>query len=212
VRKRAGAFTHINNTYTQQGNLDSVYNAVRNKKSRHSTTTQLEDENSNFSIECDCGYLDALDPIIADIEQRIKREAPVHNRKAYDQLRTMPGCGEMLALTILYETHDISRFATVQDYSSYCRVVRAEHRSCGKNKAGMHATSKIGNPHLKWAFSEIAMHAVKNYPNIKKYHERQKRKYGRRGSMARLEHKFAVAVYYMLTKGTVFDEKRFLGN
>ena len=44
----------------------------------------------------------------------------------------MPGIGKILALTILYEIHDIARFERVQDFLSYARLVKCEHSSAGK--------------------------------------------------------------------------------
>jgi transposase len=44
----------------------------------------------------------------------------------------MPGIGYILALAILYEVGDISRFKTVQDFCSYARLDRLEKESDGK--------------------------------------------------------------------------------
>jgi hypothetical protein len=37
----------------------------------------------------------------------------------------VPGIGKVLALTILYEIHDITRFDRVQEFASYARLVNA---------------------------------------------------------------------------------------
>jgi len=42
-----------------------------------------------------------------------------HNREFY-LLRSVPGIGEVLSLTLFYEIHDLSRFPRVQDFLSYC--------------------------------------------------------------------------------------------
>ncbi len=57
---------------------------------------------------------------------------------------TIPGVGEMLGLVILYETHDIGRFDTVQRYSSYCGVVKCERRSANKIIAAKRTDPKKG--------------------------------------------------------------------
>jgi transposase len=36
----------------------------------------------------------------------------------------VPGIGQILALVLLYEIHDIRRFPSVQDFVSYCRLVK----------------------------------------------------------------------------------------
>jgi transposase len=47
-------------------------------------------------------------------------------------LRTVPGIGEILGLTILYEMGTIERFPTVKDFLSYCRLVKGTVTSAGK--------------------------------------------------------------------------------
>jgi transposase len=52
----------------------------------------------------------------------------------FNYLQTIPGIGNILALTIMLEVGDIDRFLTVGDYSSYCRCVKSERFSNGKKK------------------------------------------------------------------------------
>ena len=75
----------------------------------------------------------------------------IHDAHAFFLLKTIPGIGTILGLTLLYEIHDINRFSRVQDFCSYCRLIGGTHESAGKPAgSGGH---KIGNVHLKWAFS-----------------------------------------------------------
>jgi transposase len=64
----------------------------------------------------------------------------------------VPGIGKILALTIVYEIQDVQRFPSVGQFLSYARLVRGSHESAGKSKGS--PNKKIGNVHLKWAFSE----------------------------------------------------------
>jgi len=43
--------------------------------------------------------------------------------------------------------------------SLYCRLIKVERTSVGKKTGD--GNQKIGNPHLKWAFSEIILAAQK---------------------------------------------------
>ena len=73
----------------------------------------------------------------------------------------MPGIGEYLGLTILYEIGDIDRFPTVKDFLSYCRLVKGTVASAGKIK-GLRG-AKLGNPYLRWAFGEAAVMAKRDH-------------------------------------------------
>jgi len=109
-------------------------------------------------------------------------------------------------MIILYETHDISRFKKVQQYASYSRVVRCDRTSSGEKVD--RKNQKIGNPYLKWAFSQIIIAAQKSSERIRKYYQRLEAKHGT--AKARIAHKFCVAAYFMLKNGQPFDEKRFV--
>ena len=51
---------------------------------------------------------------------------------ALSLLKTIPGIGKVLALTIFYEIHDIKRSPRVQYFVSYCRLVKCPRESSGK--------------------------------------------------------------------------------
>lgn len=59
--------------------------------------------------------------------------------------------GRILSLVILYEIESIKRFPRVQDFVSYCRLVKSAKESNGKKYGS--SGKKIGNAHIKWAFS-----------------------------------------------------------
>jgi transposase len=72
--------------------------------------------------------------------------------------------GQTIALTILYEVGEPTRFANVKEFSSYCRVVPGIAQS-GK-VSGRGRASKQGNHYLKAAFSQATVHAVLCYPQV----------------------------------------------
>ncbi|MCP4704786.1 MAG: IS110 family transposase, partial [candidate division Zixibacteria bacterium] len=133
-----------------------------------------------------------------------------HNKTHYKLLQTISGCGPITALTVLYETHTIGRFASMQCYSSYSRVIRAENSSSGKDY-GRTSNDKIGNPYLKWALSEIGSHIILHSDLVRQWYDKQVTEHGKGSAMARLRHKLAVAIYQMLKNNVGFDEYKFLG-
>ena len=125
-------------------------------------------------------------------------------------LNTIPGIGQILSLTFLYEIHDIGRFESVQRFASYARLVKCETSSAGKRTGSSGA--KIGNVHLKWAFSEAAVTVLRHFPESKKLHNRLKRKHGNGKALSILAHKIGRTVYFMLKRNRAFDPERFLMN
>ena len=81
----------------------------------------------------------------------------------------------------------------------------------GGTSYGHTTNDKIGNPYLKWAFSEIGVKMISQSELIGEWFAKQVAEHGKGGAMARLRHKIAIAIFYMLKHEMVFDEYKFLG-
>ena len=160
------------------------------------------------SIEVDLALIDQYDTLIGDLELTIVREAKRHDADAFHRLRSVPGIGKVLALTILYEIHDVTRFDRVQEFASYARLIKCVHQSAGK-KLGT-GGAKMGTVHLKWAFSEAAVLFLRHTKDGKKLLARIEKKHGKGKALSILAHKIGRAVFYMLSRGTVFSMEKFL--
>ena len=73
----------------------------------------------------------------------------------------------------MLETGTITRFASVGNFSSYCRCVDSRRESNGKKKG--EGNAKNGNKYLAWAFVEAANFALRYCPEAKRFYERKKR-------------------------------------
>ena len=71
------------------------------------------------------------------------------------------------SLTILYLIGNIQRFESVQRFASYSRLVKYKAESAGKTCGTL--GNKIGNAHLKWAFSDAAVLFLKGNPPAQAY-------------------------------------------
>jgi transposase len=142
------------------------------------------------SIELDVSLIDHYDTLLNRLEHELSLIAKGHDADSYFRLRSIPGIGRILGLVILYEIHDINRFTRVQDFVSYCRLVKSAKESGGK-KLGT-SGKKIGNAHLKWAFSEAAVLFLRKNPEALKY-----------------RNKLARTVYYILKRKEVFQPEVF---
>ena len=129
------------------------------------------------SVEVDTALMDSIHEQILTIERQINAQVPEHDPVAVHLLRSIPGIGKTLALVILYEIHDIHRFPTVGNVISYARLVKCTHESGGKRKSS--PNNKIGNVHLKWAFSEAACLFLRKNERAKLYHQRLVSRYGK---------------------------------
>jgi transposase len=207
MRKRADLLAHIQNT-NHQYNLPRFMKNICYKGNREGIAEQFSDECVRKSIEVNISLIDQYDQLLRHLEYYIDKKAKVHDPEALFRLRSVPGIGHTLALIILYEIHDIKRFPRVQDFVSYSRLVKCAKESAGKHYG--HSGAKIGNAHLKWAFSEAAVLMLRENPDIKKYKAKLQRKHGKAKALTILAHKIGRAVYYMLKRKEVFNTERFL--
>jgi transposase len=207
TRKRADLLSHIQNTNSQY-NLEPFGQKITYKSNRGGVTERFTDPDVRMSVAVDLELIAQLDAIKKKLELHILRNARLHDPQAVYLLRTVPGIGMILSLVILYEIYDISRFERVQDFASYARLVKCAKESAGKRTGG--GGGKIGNAHLKWAFSEAAVLFLRNNPAGMKFKKRLEKKHGKAKSLSILAHKLGRAVYYILKRDQAFDMAKFL--
>jgi transposase len=207
--KRSELLAHIQNTNSQY-NLAEIGKKIAYKVNREGLAERFTDPSVKRSIEVDLKLIDHYDQLLKDLELYIVRTAKEHDGGALSRLRSVPGIGKILALLLLYEIHDIERFPTVQDFVSYARLVKCAKESAGKR----HGTSgkKIGNVHLKWAFSEASVLFLRANPAGQRFVDRLTSKHGKAKALSILAHKLGRAVYYMLKRKQAFDMNKFFAS
>ena len=206
VRKRGQLLAHIQNTRAQY-QLPEFRRRLAYPANRTGVSEHFTDPSVRKSIDVDLALLERYDDLITDLELTIVREAKRHDGDAFHRLRSVPGIGKVLALTILYEIHDISRFDRVQEFASYARLVKCAHQSAGKTLGS--GGAKMGNVHLKWAFSEAAVLFLRHASGGKKLLTTIEKKHGKGKALSILAHKIGRAVFYMLSRRTVFSMEKF---
>ena len=141
------------------------------------------------------------------MELYLERTVKVDDADTFYRLRSIPGVGKILALVLFYEIHDIGRFASEGEFLSYARLVRPLKTSAGKVKGG--GGAKIGNAHLKWAFSEAACLLARESDQAKRFLARKEKQHGKPKALGILAARLGRAVYHMLWQKKPFDPKRF---
>jgi transposase len=209
VRKRAELITHVQ-ILNSQYNLPPFGKKLVHAGNRAelNVAERFADPQVRKSVEVNLSLVDHLDKVIADLELYLVRTAKVENPQTYHRLQTIPGVGKILALIFLYEIHDSQRFAAEGDFLSYARLVRCPHESAGKRVGA--GGRKIGNAHLKWAFSEAVCLLIRCCPGVKQWQQRLAKKHGVKKTLGIIAARLGRTVYVMLRRQVAFDLKRFL--
>ena len=146
--------------------IQGLYARHLNKKISANKVKQLTNEqveldfsayNVALAVSANLAVMNCLQEQISQLEKVLKKELRLE--RAFEQLTSIDGIGLVLALTIMLETGNISRFDEVGDYASYCRCIGGAKFSNGKKKG--YTNSKNGNKFLSWAFTEAANFAIR---------------------------------------------------
>jgi len=154
----------------------------------HTFTDHVVQQNMNL----DLAVLECYHRELSKIEWFLQQKAMQHQPVYFSILKTVPGIGRILALTILYEIGDIGRFETVQKFASYSRLVKCKAESAGKTYATQ--GNKIGNAHLKWAFSEAAVLYLRGNLKAQKYLQQLQKRMPKSKALSALAHKLGRAI------------------
>jgi transposase len=200
VRQRTANLLSIQNLVTR--NTGSSINANRIKG-----LTAEEVENilgngdlalavkANLSVMCSANEQTEL--LERTVTQRVKL------KPQFRFLKTVPGIGQILALTMMLESGDMRRFPSVGNFASYCRCVGSQKISNGKRKGS--GNTKNGNKYLAWAFVEAANFAVRYQPSIRRFYQRKRAKTNGIVALKAVAHKLCRACYYILRDQVAFD-------
>jgi transposase len=144
---------------------------------------------------------------IQQLENAVLREARL--KPEYEKLLTVPGIGRILALTIMLETGQISRFRKAGNYTSYCRCVKSSRLSNEKKKG--ENNRKNGNRYLNWAYVEAAQFMRRHCPEAKRWYQRKLSRSKQVVATKALASKICKACYFIMKDQVDFDVKKIFG-
>jgi transposase len=206
VRTRTQQVLSVENILARETGSRLSSAAVKRLTTEDVATLGLK-EDVALAMRANVAIIGALNREIAQLEARLL--ANVKLRPDYALLKSVPGIGEVLAIVIMLETGDITRFAAVGNFASYARCVDSARYSNGKKKG--EGNTKNGNAHLVWAFIEAANFTRRFSAEAKRFFERKTARTNKVIATKALAHKLARASYHMLKERQPFDVKRCFG-
>jgi len=107
-----------------------------------------------FCLQCVHDSLLALREQIKLLDREIERHAAAD--PACQKVRSLPGCGALLAVTLVAELGDVARFASLGRACSYAGLTPTITQSGDRSYTGR--LTRRGNPHLRRALVLLAQH------------------------------------------------------
>ena len=167
----------------------------------------LPDGDLALAVKANVAVMASADEQTKLLEQRVTELVKL--RPQFKFLKTVPGIGEILALTIMLETGDIGRFSSVGNYASYCRCVGSQKISNGKKKG--QGNTKNGNKYLACAYIEAAHFAIRYNSRIKSFSQRKQAKSKAVVAIKAVAHKLCRACYYIMRDRVPFKVTKAFG-
>jgi transposase len=167
----------------------------------------IRNEHLNLSAKTNIDVSVHLESQIKQLETKIL--ADTITKPYYLKLKTVPGIGKVLALTITLETGDIKRFENDGNYASYSRCVSSGRTSNEKYKGSNNR--KNGNKYLAWAFVEAANFMIRYCPEAEVFHNRKCLKENYTLATKALACKIAKACFYIMRDDVDFDVEKMFG-
>jgi transposase len=152
-------------------------------------------------------HMESLTQSIEKIERAVLKCA--RQLPYYPKLKTVPGIGVILGMTITMEVGEIGRFKTAGDFASYCRTVDSKRTSNDKNKGDNNG--KCGNRYLAWAFVEAANFARRFDDQCRKWFDRKAGRTSNVIGTKALACKLAKAAWHVMAENVDYDSKRVFG-
>lgn len=210
VRKRTELLAHLQGL-SSQNNLPVFAGRITGAEKREEFLERFcIDPSLDLSARADRDLIDHYETMIPELERFLEKEIKEDAVQGYYLLRSIPGIGKILAMTILYEIHTIDRFPTCRKFASYARLVKCQHSSNGKISG--HGGGKMGSMHLKWAFSEASAYFLRGNPRGQQLLAQIEKKRGTGAALSILAHKLGRTVYFMLRRNQPFNAKLFYRN
>lgn len=163
----------------------------------------FSDEHLLYSGKISTFIIDVLGHHIKSIEKKVREVLKI--RPGFENLLTVTGIGDILAMTIMLEVGNITRFHDVGNFSSYCRCVSSVHTSNGKKKGV--GNTKNGNKYLCWAFIEASNFARMYSERANAYYQRKSRETNPIIARKALANKLSRACYYIMRDQVPFREE-----
>ena len=150
VRRRSATITHVQMANHQQ-NLPAFEKSISDKANRKGLADRFPEGSLQTMIGLDVDLIDFYDRQIQKLDLYLEQHAKLDDPDTFYRLQSIPGVGRILAMTMLYEIHDIRRFPTVGQFLSYVRLVK-----------GTNSVVTKGGGHQRWSPKVVVTKGVRN--------------------------------------------------
>ena len=186
--------------------MEDVKGSLQSKRGRKQVLDTLKESKNGLVAQPLFETIERLEEDVKGIEKELRRLT--EGDSVVEQLKTIPGCGEILAWTIRAWTDDIKRFGSSKKYAAYCGLVPWVQNS---NETVHHGKiTKRGPKELRTALVQVVMGLRRMKAKTLEWrlmqrYEGMKKSKGSGRAITATARKVAVIIWHMLSEGEDFD-------
>jgi transposase len=203
VRLRASAMNRIFGLLTQWG-LRLSLERLRAPDAMELLAARGVEETWRRSIAEALAVIDLLDERIAPLQAELAPFAAADRRVLL--LRTIPGIGELLGLTIAAEIGDVARFGSPRKLIGYAGMAPRINQSGERSRTG--ALSKAGSRTLRWAAVEAAHQSWRPTNPWHQLYTQLAARHGKNPAKSAVARKVLIATWHVLSRNEPFKPSR----
>ena len=201
VRHRTAHTLSAKSLHTRLTGRDATTSVIQGAHAESIYLPGLENVHRQLEMKASLTMIQALQQQIVILEKAVLNQIKL--LPAFIGLKKVPGIGEILGLTIMLETGEIGRFASANNYASYCRAVASKNMSNGKKKG--EGNRKNGNKYLGWAYVEAANYMIRTCDPAKRFFQRKLAQRNRAVAVKATANKLAKACFYIMRDQVEFE-------
>jgi transposase len=203
VRLRASAMNRVFGLLTQWG-LRISLERLRAADGKELLADRGVEETWRRSVAEALTVIDLLDERVAPLERDLRHAARDDERVVL--LKTIPGVGDLLGLTLASEIGDVARFPTPRKLIGYAGLAPRVHQSGERSHTG--ALSKAGSRTLRWAAVEAAHAAWRPTNPWHHLYSDIARRAGKNPAKSAVARKILIACWHILNRQQPFKPAR----
>jgi transposase len=203
VRLRGSAMNRIFGLLTQWG-LRLSLERLRAPDAMELLAARGVEETWRRSIAEALAVIDLLDERIAPLQAELAPFAAADRRVLL--LRTIPGIGELLGLTIAAEIGDVARFGSPRKLIGYAGMAPRINQSGERSRTG--ALSKAGSRTLRWAAVEAAHQSWRPTNPWHQLYTQLAARHGKNPAKSAVARKVLIATWHVLSRNEPFKPSR----
>ena len=199
VKQRSAVKNRVHALLAKRG-LISPYTDLFGREGRAWLKGTLLPDSDRWRLE---SYLRVMDNLTAEIRAA---ELIIRERVSLDHdaklLTSVPGIGPLIAIVIVAEIGDISRFPDANHLVSFAGLAPRVRSSGGRTRMGN--ITKQGSSALRWALIEAAIVAVRRPGRLQEMHSRLRQGKSAALALTACARQLLVVIFFMLTRGDAY--------